>query len=51
MGDLYHIDADGPICDGGAGTISGSRYIESDELFFWTACPVQECRGRSPLPQ
>ena len=39
------------ICDGGAGTISGSRYIEPDELFFWTACPVQECRGRSPLPQ
>lgn len=23
-----------PICDGGAGTISGSRYIEPDELFF-----------------
>ena len=40
-----------PICDGGAGTISGSRYIEPDELFFWTACLVQECRGRSPLPQ
>ena len=33
------------ICDGGAGTISGSRYIEPDELFFWTACPEQECRG------
>ena len=22
-----------PICDGGAGTISGSRYIEPDELW------------------
>ena len=43
MGDLYHIDADGPICDGGAGTISGSRYIEPDEL----SIPGQLARSKS----
>ena len=31
---------------------AGSRYIlKPDELSFSTACPEQECIGRSPLPQ
>jgi hypothetical protein len=35
-----------PICDGGAGTVSGSRYIAPDELSIQDSLPgarVQRC--------